>query len=162
MIDTKFRGFSKNFTENDWFYGDLINYSENEKMIYIQNSKTWDLLEGGIIVDEKSVGRYIGVKNNEGVELYEGDIVEAKSQGTKAIFVIQFRQEASPCWILFPSWQNGQFWNIHATKHEKGKNFINVNGEIETTDKEGFFDNLKVIGNKFQNPELLEANSSKK
>ena len=50
MRNIKFRGFSKNLTNNEWVYGDLVNYSETEKIIVEQNSKTWDLLEGGIIL----------------------------------------------------------------------------------------------------------------
>ena len=33
MRNIKFRGFSKNLTNNKWVYGDLVNYSETEKII---------------------------------------------------------------------------------------------------------------------------------
>ncbi len=94
--------------------------------------------------------QYIGVKGYTGqhksrhlneVELCEGDIVEAMSQGAKGKFIIFFRQGGAPCWILWPAWQGGtQTWSIAAS------NVGRKNGD--------YYDDLCRLGNIFQNPEL--------
>lgn len=85
------------------------------------------------------VGDYKDRRNNE-VELYEGDIVEAMSEGSKGTFIIHFRNEASPCFILYPAWQHGKTWSIH--------------GSDIGRDKGDYYDDLKRIGNIYENPEL--------
>lgn len=98
----------------------------------------------------ETVGQHIGLKGYEGeyndrhkneVQLFEGDIVEAWSEGSKGTFVIKWRQECSPCFMLYPAWQNGKMFSIYATDigREKGD----------------YFDDLKRIGNIHDNPELV-------
>ena len=84
--------------------------------------------------------QYTGLKDKNGVEIYEGDIVEANSQGIKGTFEVKWRQEGSPSWILFPAWQSSQMWYLHAVETEKGY----------------YKDNVTVIGNIYENPELLK------
>lgn len=85
-------------------------------------------------------GRFTGIRDANGVEVYEGDIVEAYSQGVKGTFEVKWRQEGSPSWILFPAWQSSQMWYLHAVETEKGY----------------YKDNITVIGNRYEHPELME------
>lgn len=110
--------------------------------------------------DHRSEGmvwdQYAGFKDKNGTDVYENDIVEAWSAGSKRIFRIIFRQEGSPCWLLYPNGQNRQFWNIHVTEYSKDKQFISLEGKPYKSEKEGFYDTgLIVIGNYHENQELL-------
>src|SRR5689334_196122 len=48
--------------------------------------------------------------------IYEGDIVEAWNQGYKGRFEVRWRQGGAPLWLLYPAWQNREFWNLHGSK----------------------------------------------
>lgn len=86
--------------------------------------------------------KYIGVKDKLKNMLFAGDIVEAWNEGYKGIFVIKLRLEAHPMWILYPAWQNREFWSIAASK----------------VDNDFIDDGLLKIGNRHENPELITSN----
>ena len=94
-------------------------------------------------INEKDVMQYTGLKDVNGIKIYEGDIVESMSEGLKGIFEIRWRQDGSPCWILYPAWQGNEMWHIVSQKHSDGN----------------YYDKLKVIGNIYEKPELLESKS---
>ena len=86
------------------------------------------------------VGEYNDRHKNE-VELYEGDIVEAWSEGSKGSFVITFRNQSAPMYLLFPAYQEGKFWNIH------GSDLGRKSGD--------YYDDLKRVGNIYEHPHLI-------
>ena len=136
--EIKFRG--QRVDNGKWVYG------------YLRS----DCEINGYYVAPESIGQYAGFKDKNGVDVYEDDIVEAWSAGSKGIFRIVFRQEGSPCWLLYPNGQNRQFWNIHVTEYSTEKQFISLEGNPYKSDKEGFYDTgLVVIGNYHEHPELL-------
>ncbi len=73
-------------------------------------------------------------------EIYEGDIVKAWSTGSCGTFEVRWRQEGSPCFILYPAFQNGDMWRLHGTKDRHGN----------------YYDDVEVIGNIYENPELIK------
>lgn len=152
-----FRG--KRTDNGEWVEGNLINWdsAKEPRIIWfkIEGESTLDFeqIETNFEVKKETVGQYIGIKGYVGeyenrhkteIKLFEGDIVEAMSEGSKGIFVITYRTESAPMWLLYPNFQERKHWNIHGSDlgREKGD----------------FFDALKVIGNIHDNPELLATN----
>lgn len=129
MRDIKFRG--KSFGNGEFVFGDLTRYSE--EMSYI----TVDLIEGEVYqVDSKTVGQFTGLKNGNGQEIYEGDICRYSYinplNGEKK--TITWKVEYSP----------GVFW------------LSNIDGNKQDTLLWMRHESVEVIGNIYENPELLE------
>ena len=124
MRKIKFRGYGKDEKGKHWIYGNLL----DEKLIglvAIQDEKchVWE-------VDPESVGQYTGLKDSEGEEIYEGDIIKVRTQNPywrfRRNFVVTWGTDG---WLLdgdsLYSW-----FSLHT---------------------------LEVIGNVHDNPDLLEV-----
>ncbi|MDP1814457.1 MAG: YopX family protein [Leadbetterella sp.] len=144
----RFRG--KDVTDGCWVYGYLyIDERDGKHWIITSKNTNADMHMDEVI--PKSIGQSIGVYGYKGlystryknkIELFEGDIVEAMSEGTKGTFVIKFRQEGNPGWLLFPNWLSFKHWHILAS---------NIGNKEDC-----LYDDLKLIGNITDNPELIE------
>ena len=79
--------------------------------------------------------QFTGLLDKKGNDVFEGDVVIAWSQGVKGTFEIKRRIDG--LWLLYPAWKDGKFWYLSPT--EDG---------CET---------IEIIGNVYQNSELLES-----
>ena len=134
MREILFRGYQM-FKENDgWVYGYL-------KIGDIAGTRTAFIIPADFDkcpikeapVYEHTVSQYTGLKDNNGVKVFEGDII--KSTETEEVAVVQWFEEHSSFMVYIPS--------HHA---------VDYIGEVES----GI---IEVVGNIYENPSLLGEES---
>lgn len=142
---------------NEWVYGDLVHLFGNDNIV-IHHAECEGETCNYIDIVSKTVGQFTGMfdstkweqlteeeqldwlKNHtidewNGKEIFEGDIVDCWSEGINAQGAVQ--QRIDGLWIIYPAWQNQQFWGLCP----------NRNGSTS----------VKIIGNIHDNSELLKG-----
>ena len=104
--------------------------NEEHLSFHADSYTVWEYAE----IDPETLCQFTGMTDKNGVRIWKNDIVEAWSQGSRAIGTV--KQRVDGLWIMSPAWQNHEFWELKP----------NSNGE--TT--------VEVLGDAFDNPELLQ------
>ncbi len=127
MREIKFRGYSEDLDK--WVYGDLLQY----RVLPI-------IFDGECEQHEcfhSSIGQYTGLKDKNGEEIYEGDIITTDLE--RNYLIVEYR--------------NGAFMlNCNDGLEDYYDIFFATSDEPTEVYKYG-----EVIGNIYENPELLEV-----
>jgi uncharacterized phage protein (TIGR01671 family) len=135
MREIKFRG--KSLETGEWVYGDLLTHegkSFNGVVIRDWGAKVQYYVQY-YDIDLETVGQYTGLKDKNGREIYEGDIVTGLFNRTDIVGHIIYGSDAT----FFIK--------------RKGLYGIGLNNAEDW---------LEVVGNIYENPELLEVNYMQK
>ena len=136
MREIKFRGRD---TDGNWHYGDLLRYVRDsyDMIIPVGNANSDDLYDDAICVDYATIGQYTGLKDSEGREIYEDDIVKVVSYGEESFHVVKYMvDEDYPAFDLDPVLNDGECNSLSYCLND-----------CDTK--------ITVIGNIHDNPELL-------
>ena len=153
--ENKFRG--KRLSDGEWVYGDLLHNVDCVKI------REWEAdvnqIPKSYVVDDKTVGQFTGLKDKNGVEIYEGDIVKFELDGYQVIGEVV--EICGSFGIMFDELDNDVLENNTDCDNTYCglyiDNFLTLL-EIAWNFEAGFedtFENIEVIGNKYDNPELL-------
>ena len=130
MREIKFRG--KTVSTKEWVYGDLVHNAFNGHRIFPVGIQIPGCYPDEVIAE--TVGQFTGLHDKNGKEIYEGDIVKYGTPPENGVATISSYTGNN----LYFCWHNSPIPPTNA-------------------DIFGCKDELEVIGNVHENPELLEA-----
>ncbi|CAL83247.1 hypothetical protein FDF29_11935 [Clostridium botulinum] len=141
MREIKFRG--KSLDNNEWVYGGYYNMpdcrKDNPRHIIVYQNNGPGQLTIHEPIDINTLGQYTGLKDINGKEIYEGDILQINIKDkTIKNKIISAGNEV----VEYKNCKFGVVWGWH-------RDFIGLDGFYNA--------NFEVVGNIYENPVLLEG-----
>lgn len=137
MREIKFRG--KDLDTGDWFYGNYVKYNDDGQETHCIVSSERCKVSAELVfieVDSETIGQFTGDCDKNGKDIYEGDILKAYFCGTSDVFGIVRYAES-------------RFFVDDDYRRDE----ITAKSPLSAISKSVEFE---VIGNVFDNPELLK------
>lgn len=136
----------KNELTGKWHYGSPLFYDDGSFNFFDKEllSKYGLDAYSYIVFDEDTLGQYTGLKDKNGTKIFEGDVFEDEKDEIRGIVVFE----------------NGSFrikwFGLQTTLYEYGYDDGGF-GEVECETFDMYnIDQMEVIGNIYDNPELLQ------
>ncbi|UQN24940.1 YopX family protein [Bacillus amyloliquefaciens] len=150
MREVKFRGMGIN---GEWYCGNLSIIKQRIKSMGIDPGSYISNKAGvpfAYSVRQETVGQFTGLKDKNGREIYEGDIVRNHRDNSNELLEVLWQEEVAE------HASDGIYW----TKEVPGFRFKRIKRGLTTVFVAHV--DLEVIDNIHQNPELLEASHASK
>lgn len=134
MREIKFRGANK---YHQWYFGDL-EYNKKYDVARIHTYNEYGEYDKQYVVCSETIGQYTGLKDKNGKEIYEGDIVMCIDDECTDIGRVAY-SESYAKFIVVYSEASGNWFDFEGTRSE----MICLSSE--------------VIGNVYDNKELFDT-----
>ena len=136
--EIKFRG--KDFVTGEWIYGNYMPpfFEGDSSFIWVPEdcNVLWEYLSSQVITD--TVGQYTGLKDKNGVEIYEGDIIMSNASTGEPIYHDIFYNEEQAAFYAGLDGRRDTSFGICSVYQQ----WIDEFGKV-------------VVGNIHDNPELI-------
>lgn len=121
----------------DIVLGFRVKLSKNELRKICRDAIVNEADENSVyLIDKETIGQFIGLKDKNGVEIFEGDIVQYRDGEYSYLGIVK-----RDCYQFF----------IDGIEPDDSYDFIDVSNTFDETSS------LEIIGNIHENPELLEG-----
>lgn len=149
MRQTKFRAW-------DYYHREMVYSDKLEE----GNKQFWGIVNLGEPISEKDVMQYTGLKDKKGKEIYEGDIVriidsENQSVCDPGVFIIEFQHGSFWLCLIDGVTTYGQQYDYEQNRH------VELSSFTIASNARGAHKYLTVLGNIFENKEILDKERSK-
>lgn len=139
MREIKFR--AKHIKTGQWWYGSSeVTYHGYKQYRVYALTEFWGYVRKGIL-DTETVGQYTGLKDKNGKEIYEGDIVQYNH--STAVYGLPLKYKGAVEWF-----------DGYTLEGNNAKFHINNRFDIG---QDIIWPEIEVIGTIYENPELMEA-----